>query len=868
MKGASLFCSAGVAETYFNDCDIDIVVASELLPKRCQIHDWLYPSCKTICGDITDPKVFDSVKTEIIKNGCKFLIATPPCQGMSSMGKKDYVADERNYLVFSAFRMMDECDFDYVLIENVPKFLELYFPYNGRVCRLIEIVNEKYGTAYNIESFVLNAKDYGVPQSRPRGFIKIWKKGLEWANPSPQPEITLREAIGHLPSLEAGDDSGIKWHKAKPLNERYILAMKHTPEGRSAFQNEVYYPTTAKGTRMKGFHNTFARMSWDEPCPARCMNSGNIGSHNNAHPGRALPDGTRSDARVLTLRELFIVSSLPADWNLPDWCTDQFIREIVGEAIPPKFSQEIVKGIGKSKRNRTMINLLRTQEHRWTIDKNVNDKTLLAGFAALMSQKRSFRLDELVDDSITQGRVNSPRDSHGNLNRAGSQITTGVRLLQAKYYMLGYDVNVRHSGSKKFMPSPMLINYLESADDEVAQANNFLVNLFAIQYPNPANRTPECFEIYAGRLIVKLLLEPRIDRKLYIDEFVWFLPFIERIDAKIYEELVASIVEFRALSYEAKMELFSSVPNFEKLFANVMHEVNYYFLRLFQSMGVIDIIEDRNHNEGQLLRFLHSVTKNKRTKQLVYTYRNDAYAANKKYSGFAVLSPQVFDSALKLNAAFSAFDIPTKQTDDDIYNLQDWYTTIYEVEPLAYLNCINTKIDRKSEIQAIVTEMVRASKFGSHDGKEFENALKPFMELFEETVDVQIISGSGNTDLLCNMEEKPDGITYKMNIDAKTRGHALSEINPRRLMNHIRRHGAEFCMVIAPRFALGVKEDIRKTPIIVVKSEVLANYCFYECTQSGRDYADFSSIKQIIDNNKGKDITSHIENLTISRYAL
>lgn len=347
MKGASLFCSAGVAETYFAENNIDIVVATEILPKRCEIHKWLYPDCEVICGDITNQNTFDSVRECILAKECKFLLATPPCQGMSTLGKKDYEKDKRNYLIFYVFDMIDNCDFDYILIENVPKYLELYFPYKDELHTLIEIIQDKYGELYNIESFILNAKDYGVPQSRPRGFIKLWKKGLTWANPSKQKEITLWEAIGHLPSLEAGEDSGIKWHKAKPLNERYALAMKHTPEGKSAFLNPIHYPKTANGTRMKGFHNTFSRMRWNEPCPARAMNSGNIGSHNNAHPGRPLPDGTRTDARVLTLRELFIVSSLPADWDLPDWCSDQFVREIVGEAIPPKFSEAIIKGIGK-----------------------------------------------------------------------------------------------------------------------------------------------------------------------------------------------------------------------------------------------------------------------------------------------------------------------------------------------------------------------------------------------------------------------------------------------------------------------------------------------------------------------------------------
>ena len=78
------------------------------------------------------------------------------------------------------------------------------------------------------------------------------------------------------------------------------------------------------------------------------MNNGNIGSHNNVHPGRLLPDGTYSDARVLTLRELFIVSSLPEEWNIPEDATDSFVRHVIGEAIPPRLAFNIVKEIGKS----------------------------------------------------------------------------------------------------------------------------------------------------------------------------------------------------------------------------------------------------------------------------------------------------------------------------------------------------------------------------------------------------------------------------------------------------------------------------------------------------------------------------------------
>ena len=83
-------------------------------------------------------------------------------------------------------------------------------------------------------------------------------------------------------------------------------------------------------------------MKWDAPAPAVTMRSDAISSQENVHPGRKLEDGTYSDARVLTLRELFIVSSLPEEWEFPDWASDAFIRQVIGEAIPPLLTFNIV----------------------------------------------------------------------------------------------------------------------------------------------------------------------------------------------------------------------------------------------------------------------------------------------------------------------------------------------------------------------------------------------------------------------------------------------------------------------------------------------------------------------------------------------
>ena len=350
IKGASMFASSGIGETYFDKAGINIVVANELLSKRGQFYSEMNPGSSMIVGDIRDPEIKQKFMKKITSD-VKFLVATPPCQGISNLGKNktldDKLKDQRNYLIFDVLDVIDQKDFDYIMIENVPGFLKVLLPYKNSLMKVEEILNDKYSENYIIEAKILNAKDYGVPQSRPRAIVKMYKKGLKWAWPKMQKEITLKEAIGNLPSLESGERSNLRFHNARKHADNHVLWMKHTPTGCSAHDNKKFYPVKKDGTKVKGFNATYKRMKWDAPAAAVTMRSDAISSQENVHPGRMLPDGTYSDARVLTLRELFIVESLPEEWNIPEWCSDTFIRQIIGEAVPPMLSYNIVKGIGE-----------------------------------------------------------------------------------------------------------------------------------------------------------------------------------------------------------------------------------------------------------------------------------------------------------------------------------------------------------------------------------------------------------------------------------------------------------------------------------------------------------------------------------------
>ena len=68
-----------------------------------------------------------SIKKEIIDSAiklkCDFVIATPPCQGMSSAGlqKKD---DARNRLIIDAVDIIKKINPKFVILENVPEQLQ------------------------------------------------------------------------------------------------------------------------------------------------------------------------------------------------------------------------------------------------------------------------------------------------------------------------------------------------------------------------------------------------------------------------------------------------------------------------------------------------------------------------------------------------------------------------------------------------------------------------------------------------------------------------------------------------------------------------------------------------------------------------
>lgn len=356
MKAISLFSCIGVAEYYLKEMGIDVIVASDIDKRRCEVHKFLYPDAAMVCGDIKAQETKDAIIKAVGKSHIDLVMATPPCQGMSSVGSnRSYsslasISDERNYLILESFKIIDAVSPSYILFENIPRVLKVVIPYEGELLPVKEILERKYGSEYEIKIDIFNCCNFGVPQNRERCFIRLYKKGLRWNDPQPADQIvTLREAIGDLPSLEAGETSSIKNHWARKHPKEQVEWLRHTPEGCSALHNAEHYPVKPNGDRVKGYGNCYKRMTWDAPSPTVTMRNEIMSSQDKVHPGRPLGNGLWSDARVLTLRELLIVMSLPADLDLPTDVSDTALRQFIGEGIPSLMVRKLMEGICKKK---------------------------------------------------------------------------------------------------------------------------------------------------------------------------------------------------------------------------------------------------------------------------------------------------------------------------------------------------------------------------------------------------------------------------------------------------------------------------------------------------------------------------------------
>jgi DNA (cytosine-5)-methyltransferase 1 len=370
IKGLSLFANIGIAEAYFEEIGIEICLANEIEPDRSKLYQHLYPNTEMICGDITKDEVRDAIVSKALAMGVNFVIATPPCQGMSSAGRRD-PEDARNQLIYYAIDIVKRISPLFVLLENVPQQLKTKILTNGERLLIPEYIKRELINEYNFnDSPLVKAMDYSVPQRRERNIFLITKKDLNvnWQLPEKHTEIiNLEKAIGHLPSLDPLLREGkkltlekfpdfdkkrieglsiSKWHKPTTHPWRHVEWMRYTPTGTSAIFNKEHFPRKKDNSQIIAHHNHYRRLNWDLPCRTITKFNAYISTLCTVHPGRKIGsingEMIYSDPRVLSIYELMIVMTIPLNWDIPTNTEDSFLRTVIGEGIPPNLTKYLM----------------------------------------------------------------------------------------------------------------------------------------------------------------------------------------------------------------------------------------------------------------------------------------------------------------------------------------------------------------------------------------------------------------------------------------------------------------------------------------------------------------------------------------------
>lgn len=300
MRVVSLFSGAGGLDLGFKMAGHDIVWANDLYEDAVETYKYNLGN-HIICKDIAN------IDTKEIPE-CDIIIGGFPCQGFSVANMKRHESDERNALYRQLIRVIEAKKPKFFLAENVKGLISL-----GKGAVFNMILNDFSQLGYKVSYKILNAADYGVPQTRQRVIIVGVRNDLEFEYVFPTPTndrtgenglplwISVGEALSHIPDPDSPNElSNHEYSKYKLQFNGYL--------GHRALNPEKPAPTvTARGDNKGGVV---------------------ILPH---------PNGTRR----MSCRELAAVQSFPLDYKFLG--NRSSVYRQIGNAVPPLLGYAVAK---------------------------------------------------------------------------------------------------------------------------------------------------------------------------------------------------------------------------------------------------------------------------------------------------------------------------------------------------------------------------------------------------------------------------------------------------------------------------------------------------------------------------------------------
>jgi len=160
LRVIDLFAGAGGLSEGFRQAGFQVVAGSDIDPDACSTYAVNFPEGKAICGDIRVPEIYEQVMDA--GQGVDVVVGGPPCQAFSQVrNHARLIEDPRNSLYREFVTCVEELSPTAFVMENVPGLAQM---------GVLEQVTEDLGLsgAYKVKATVVDAADFGVPQTRKR----------------------------------------------------------------------------------------------------------------------------------------------------------------------------------------------------------------------------------------------------------------------------------------------------------------------------------------------------------------------------------------------------------------------------------------------------------------------------------------------------------------------------------------------------------------------------------------------------------------------------------------------------------------------------------------------------------------------------
>lgn len=368
--GIDLFAGAGGLSLGFEWAGFDIAAAVELDPIHCATHEFNFPKCTTICASVADISGDEILKRAKVIREVDVVFGGAPCQGFSLIGKRA-LDDPRNELVHHFVRLVKQISPKYFVFENVKGLtVGKHKKFLAEIIEAFEDSNYSVKLPYQ----VLNAANYGVPQSRQRLFLIGTKKGHEEPSyPLPSAGVTVHEAISDLPEAELFEALyNVDFAKAEyGTPSSYAMDMRELTNKPFHFGYRREFDRSMITGSLRTNHSDLSRSRFaetehgkTEPI-SRFFKLAPNGVCNTLRAGTASDRGAFTSPRpihpktprCITVREAARLHSYP-DWfrfHATKW---HGFRQI-GNSVPPKLgmavAEQLVKAMKISRRRPTDI---------------------------------------------------------------------------------------------------------------------------------------------------------------------------------------------------------------------------------------------------------------------------------------------------------------------------------------------------------------------------------------------------------------------------------------------------------------------------------------------------------------------------------